>query len=176
MLDTDSPSIKVLLSDFSSRQAGAILELAKQMRYITPYSNRLGPMRGKMHIGNPEEDKTQTKKWYMYSDRLGKQYIHPPGNYTGRNDSYLYELLPSTDYAAYLRSVEHDTYLETLQQEYCISEKELEQIFTYQCQCSYTYFCAHCRENNVNRGLRTCMLEQASSADKNNYLSMLNSR
>ena len=176
MLDANSPAIKTLLLDFSSRQAGAILKLAKQLSYITPHSNRHGAMRGEMHIGNPEKDKTQTKKWYVYSDDCGRQYIHPPGKYTGRKDSYLYELLPSADYAAYLRSVEHQTYLETLQQEHDISDKNLERIFPFHCQCSYGYFCGHCRENNVNRGLRTCLLEQASNTDINNYLGILRSR
>lgn len=175
MLDTNHPGINVLLRDFAPHQAEAILKLSQQIHYITPYSNRHGTMRGKMYIGNPESDKTQTKKWYTYSDQMGKQYIHPPGKYTGRKDSYLYELLPSADYAAYLRSAEHDTYLEILQEEYGVSEKDLEKIFPFQCQCSYSYFCGFCRKNNVNRGLRTCMLEEASSADQNNYLSILNS-
>ena len=97
------------LTDFPPHQAEAILELSQRRAYITPANNYQGEMRGQYYIGNPESNPGVTTQWYSYSDQEGKQWLHPPGDYTGRKDSYLYALRADADYAGYLERVRHDS-------------------------------------------------------------------
>jgi hypothetical protein len=117
MLNASDREVQLLYSNFNSIQAKAIVELSKQMIYITPYSNRFGEMRGEMSIGNPEKNKKYTTKWYVYSDDHGTQYIHPPGIYTGGSYSYVYELKDVADYDAYLQMNQIED-LDTTEEEY----------------------------------------------------------
>ena len=102
-------SVSNKIDMFDQKQWSAIQMLSNYKIYITPGNNTQGEMRGKCHIGNPEKNQECCLNWYTYSDQEGSQYIHPPGPYTGKKDSYVYELNPTSDYHGYYLKYQHES-------------------------------------------------------------------